>query len=83
MPDVALLLDQQIIVHAQPRRETEGHFAQRIEEGARIADLQINIHGQIEETYHSIPRAIRRAVMSYVDDIFDAVDGWINENGNE
>jgi hypothetical protein len=54
-----------------------------LQEGGRIADLQININGQIEETYHSIPRAIRRAVMSYVDDIFDAVEGWIDENGNE
>lgn len=54
---------------------------------ARVANLQINSHGDIEETYHNIPRSIRRAVMSYVDDIFDAVDGWINtdeeNNDNE
>lgn len=51
-----------------------------LQEGARIADLQINIHGQIEEVYHSIPRAIRRAVMAYVDDIYDAVEDWIDTN---
>ena len=53
---------------------------------ARIADLQINIRGDIEEVYHNIPRSIRRAVMDYVDDIFEAVEQWINgdnlEEGN-
>ena len=53
---------------------------------ARVADLQINIHGDIEEVYHNIPRSIRSAVMNYVDDIFDAVEQWINgdnlEEGN-
>lgn len=47
-------------------------------EGTRIADLQINIHGNIEENYHNIPRSIRRAVMSYVDDIYDAVENWVD-----
>lgn len=47
-------------------------------EGARIADLQINIHGNIEENYHNIPRSIRRAVMAYVDDIYDAVESWVD-----
>lgn len=50
---------------------------------ARIADLQINIHGDIEEVYHNIPRSIRSAVMNYVDDIFEAVDQWINGNNLE
>lgn len=49
-----------------------------IPEQARVADLQINIHGNIEETYHNIPRSIRRAVMDYVDDIFEAVESWID-----
>lgn len=53
---------------------------------ARVADLQINIHGDIEEVYHNIPRSIRSAVMNYVNDIFDAVEQWINgddlEEGN-
>lgn len=53
---------------------------------ARVADLQINIHGDIEEVYHNIPRSIRSAVMNYVDDIFEAVEQWINgdnlEEGN-
>lgn len=47
-------------------------------EAARIADLQINIHGNIEENYHNIPRSIRRAVMSYVDDIYEAVENWVD-----
>jgi hypothetical protein len=50
---------------------------------ARIADLQINIHGDIEEVYHNIPRSIRSAVMNYVDDIFEAVEQWINGNDLE
>ena len=50
---------------------------------ARIADLQINIHGDIEEVYHNSPRSIRKAVMDYVDDIFDAVEQWINPNNLE
>lgn len=50
---------------------------------ARIADLQINIHGDIEEVYHNIPRSIRRAVMDYVDDIFEAVEQWINDDNLE
>jgi hypothetical protein len=53
---------------------------------ARVANLQINLHGDIDETYHNIPRSIRRAVMNYVDDVFDAVEQWINneeENNND
>ena len=53
---------------------------------ARVANLQINLHGDIDETYHNIPRSIRRAVMNYVDDLFDAVEQWINneeENNND
>jgi hypothetical protein len=53
---------------------------------SRVADLQINIHGDIEEIYHNIPRSIRKAVMNYVDDIFDAIEQWINieeENNND
>ena len=57
-----------------------------LNEQARIADLQINIHGNIEEVYHNIPRSIRKAVMNYVDDVFDAIEQWINieeENNND
>lgn len=57
-----------------------------LNEQARIADLQINVHGDIEEVYHNIPRSIRKAVMNYVDDIFDAIEQWINieeENNND
>lgn len=53
---------------------------------SRVADLQINVHGDIEEIYHNIPRSIRRAVMNYVDDIFEAIEQWINteeENNND
>lgn len=50
---------------------------------ARVADLRINIHGDIEEVYHNIPRSIRSAVMNYVNDIFEAVERWINSDNLE
>lgn len=49
----------------------------------RIANLQINAHGNIEETYHNVPRSIRKSVMDYVDDVFEAIEGMINANTKE
>lgn len=46
--------------------------------GQAVGYLNINIHGQINEEYHSLPRSIRQAVYGYVDEIYDAVEGWIN-----
>jgi hypothetical protein len=47
----------------------------------RVADLNVNINGAYEETYHSIPRAIRSAVFDIVNDVIDAVCGFLdNQN---
>lgn len=47
----------------------------------RVADMNVNIDGAYEETYHSIPRAIRSAVFDIVNDVIDAVCGFLdNQN---
>lgn len=51
-------------------------------ESARVADIQINIMGQMEEDYHNIPRSIRSQIFDLVDDIYEAVQGWVDENSN-
>lgn len=51
-------------------------------ESARVADIQISIMGQMEEDYHNIPRSIRSQIFGLVDDIYEAVQGWIDENSN-
>ena len=51
-------------------------------ETARVADIQINTMGQMEEDYHNIPRSIRTQIFNLVDDIYEAVQGWIDENSN-
>lgn len=45
----------------------------------RVADLNVNINGAYEETYHSIPRAIRSAVFDIVNDVIDAVCGFLDD----
>jgi hypothetical protein len=46
----------------------------------RVADLNVNIDGvYYEETYHSIPRAIRSAVFDIVNDVIDAVCGFLDD----
>ena len=54
-----------------------------LDTGARVADVQINIFGQMEEDYHNIPRAIRSTVFGLVDDIYEAVQGWIDDQTGE
>lgn len=54
-----------------------------LDTAARVAEIQINIQGGIEENYHSIPRSVRTQVMNLIDDIFEAVEGWINERIEE
>lgn len=44
----------------------------------RIANLQIDAQGGIEEDYHNIPRSIRHLVFSLVDDIVEAIEGYID-----
>lgn len=55
------------------------------QEGTQIGVLQININGDMDESLHNIPRAIRRKVNGYIDDLYDALDSWIDnlENGQE
>ena len=52
------------------------------QEGGQLGVLQININGDMDESLHNIPRAIRRKVNDYIDDIYDALDSWI-DNLNE
>ena len=51
-----------------------------LEPGGRVADVQINILGDMEEDYHNIPRSIRTQVLNLIDDIYEAVQGWIDSN---
>lgn len=51
-------------------------------ESARVADIQISIMGQMEEDYHNIPRSVRAQIFDLVDDIYEAVQGWVDENSN-
>lgn len=53
-----------------------------LQESTQIGVLQININGDMDESLHNIPRAVRRKVNSYIDDIYDAIDGWIDELEN-
>lgn len=46
---------------------------------SNIGTLQININGDIDESLHNIPRTLRKAINDYIDDIYDAIDGWIDE----
>lgn len=50
-------------------------------ESANIGTLTINGNGEIDETLHNIPRAIRRIVNDYIDDIYEAIEEWINDEG--
>lgn len=50
-------------------------------ESANIGTLTINGNGEIDESLHNIPRAIRRIVNDYIDDIYEAIEEWINDEG--
>jgi hypothetical protein len=54
-------------------------------ENPQIGALQISKNGDIDESLHNVPRAMRRIVNDYIDDIYEALDSWIDglENGNE
>ena len=54
-------------------------------ENPQIGVFQINKNGDIDESLHNVPRAMRRIVNDYIDDIYDAIDSWVDglENGNE
>lgn len=53
-----------------------------VTENVQIGVLQININGDIDESLHNIPRAMRRAVNDYIDDVYDAIDSWIDNQTN-
>ena len=53
-----------------------------VTENVQIGVLQININGDIDESLHNIPRALRRAVNDYIDNIYDALDSWIDDQTN-
>jgi hypothetical protein len=53
-----------------------------VTENVQIGVLQININGDIDESLHNIPRALRRAVNDYIDDVYDAIDSWIDDQTN-
>ena len=46
----------------------------------QVGVVNIGIDGGIDESLHNVPRAIRRTVTGLIDDIYDAVDAWINDN---
>ena len=52
------------------------------EDAAQIGSLQININGDVDESFHNIPRALRRIINDYVNDIYDAIDSWIDGSTN-
>lgn len=50
----------------------------------RVADLTINVDGTYEETYHSIPKAIRTSVFNIINETIDDVLEFIeNFDPNE
>ena len=50
---------------------------------SQVGTLQININGDMDESLHNVPRAIRRKVNTYIDDLYDALDSWIDNNDSE
>jgi hypothetical protein len=53
-----------------------------VTENVQIGVLQININGDMDESMHNTPRALRRAVNDYIDDVYDALDSWIDDQTN-
>lgn len=47
-------------------------------ENPQIGVLTINVNGDMDESLHNIPRAIRRKVNDFIDDVYDALDSWID-----
>lgn len=53
-----------------------------VTENVQIGVLQININGDMDESMHNIPRALRRIVNDYIDDVYNALDSWIDTQTN-
>lgn len=51
-------------------------------EHAQIGTLSISLNGDMDESLHNVPRSIRRIVNDYIDDVYDALDSWIDEQNN-
>lgn len=48
-----------------------------------VAELFVDVNGNIEKTFYNIPQFIYNAVMSYVDDLTEAFDNWQNNHQEE
>ncbi len=48
-----------------------------------VAELFVNVNGNIEKTFYNIPQFIYKAVMSYVNDLTEAFDNWQNHRQEE
>lgn len=53
-----------------------------VTENVQIGVLQININGDMDESMHNIPRALRKIVNDYIDDVYNALDSWIDNQTN-
>lgn len=51
-------------------------------ENPQIGVLQINKNGDMDESLHNVPRALRRIVNDYIDDVYNALDSWIDNQTN-
>ena len=54
-------------------------------DNSQIGTLSISLNGDMDESLHNVPRSIRRIVNNYIDDVYDALDSWIDgaTNGEE
>ena len=48
-----------------------------------IAELFVDVNGNIEKTFYNIPQFINNAVVSYVNDLTEAFDNWQNHRQEE
>lgn len=51
-------------------------------ENPQIGVLQISKNGDMDESMHNIPRALRKIVNDYIDDVYNALDSWIDNQTN-
>lgn len=48
-----------------------------------VAELFVDVNGNIEKIFYNIPQFIYNAVMSYVNDLTEAFDNWQNHRQEE
>lgn len=51
--------------------------------GGLVAELFVDLNGNIEKTFYNIPQFIYNAVMSYVNDLTEAFGNWQNHRQEE